>query len=380
MASLSDAGLPAGNERIRGKATWRLVRNIVLPVLAARVVMLAFGWFAVAVLGPGALGDGLLGMWNRWDGPHFLELAATGYGPPTDPNRIVLFPLYPLTIDLVGYVLPPLGAAMLISLLATIAAALGLYQLVRFDGSERLARMSVVAMLVFPTAYAFVAPYSEALFLALAVWSFVAIRNDDPRLAGILGALAAATRIQGVFLLPALGLEYLIARRRLDKDVFWILFVGVGFAAYLAINQAYFGDPLHFVGVQQRTFYVHNELPWVAVGNLISGTEGHPVNESWVTIYFAPLVSLILLAAVTLWAVVSKHSRLSYALYTAISLVSFATLSWPISVPRYILGVFPIFIALGSCFRSAVGQAVLMASVMLLAVFTGLFVIGHWAF
>ena len=380
MASLSDAGLPAGSERIRARARWRLVRNIVLPVLAVRVVMLAFGWLAVAVFGPGALGDGVLGIWNRWDGPHFLELAATGYGPPTDPARIVLFPLYPLTIDLASYLLPPLGSAMLISLLATIAAALGLYRLVRFDSSERLARMAVVALLVFPTSYAFVAPYSEALFLALAVWSFVAIRNDDPRMAGILGALAAATRIQGVFLLPALGLEYLIARRRLDKDVFWILFVGLGLAVYLAINQVYFGDPLHFVAVQQSTFYVHNTLPWVAVGNLINATAAHPADESWVTIYFAPLASLILLAGVTVWAAVSKHSRPSYAIYAAISLVSFATLSWPISIPRYILGVFPMFIALGSCFRSALGQAVLMASVMLLAVFSALFVIGHWAF
>jgi hypothetical protein len=60
--------------------------------------------------------------------------------------------------------------------------------------------------------------------------------------------------------------------------------------------------------------------------------------------------------------------------------VTFASLSWPISVPRYIIGVFPIFIALGSAYRSALGQVVLMASVMLMSVLTVLFVIGHWAF
>lgn len=380
MASWLNFGPQGVSARLRRSARWRVVRDIVLPVLAVRLVMLAFGWLAAAIFAPGALGDGVLGVWNRWDGPHFLELAATGYGPPTDPARIVLFPLYPLMIDLGSYVLPPLGTAMLISLASTIAAAVGLHRLVRLDSPDRLARLAVVALVAFPTAYALVAPYSEALFLALAVWSFVAIRRDDPRLAGILGALAAFTRIQGVFLLPALGLEYLLLRRRLDRDVFWILFVAVGLAGYLAINQAYFGDPLHFVAVQETTFFVHNTLPWVALRNLFDGTVAGPVNESWITIYLAPLVSFGLLAWVTVWSVVSKHSRPSYAIYTGISLIAFASLSWPISVPRYLLGVFPIFIALGSAFRSALGQVALMASVLLLAVFSALFVMGHWAF
>jgi Gpi18-like mannosyltransferase len=358
----------------------RTMRDIVIPVLAIRVVLMIFGWLAVIVYYPGATNDGFLGIWNRWDGPHFLELAATGYGPPTDPARIVLFPLFPLAIKIGSFFLAPLAAAMAISLVSTVVAAVGLDRLVRLDGPPRLARMSVLALVAFPTAYALIAPYSEALFLALAVWAFVAIRRDDVRLAGVLGALAALTRIQGIFLLPALGLEYLMIRRRLDRDVLWLALMGVGLAVYLAINQIYFGDPLRFVAVQESTFHVRNTLPWVAVGDLVNSVATAQPNEGWVTVFLAPLASFMLLAWVTAWTLMSRHSRPSYAVYTGISLIAFASLNWPISVPRYILGVFPMFIALGSAYRTAVGQALLVAGVMLMALFTGLFVIGHWAF
>jgi Gpi18-like mannosyltransferase len=341
---------------------------------------MVFAALAAAVFRPEVLAGDLPSMWNRWDGPHFLELAAGGYGPPTDPARIVLFPLFPLAIRLGSVLLPPVWAALSIALIASVAAAIGLYRLISLDGSRNLAKSGVLAMVVFPTAYAFVAPYSEALFLALAVWSFVAIRRDDVRLAGILGALAALTRIQGIFLLPALALEYFLARRRIDRDFVWILFVGSGLLAYLAINQVYFGDPLHFVAVQRDTFFVRNVLPWDAVSTLVSGVVSGQWNEGWVTTYVAPLASLVLLGAVTVWCLVNRASRPSYALYAAISLVSFATLSFPISVPRYLLGVFPIFIALGSWFRSSFGPAVMLGSVLLLGLFTTLFVIGHWAF
>jgi hypothetical protein len=348
--------------------------------VAARIVLLVFGWLALAVFAPHVLDRGFLEIWNQWDGPHFLEIAAGGYGPPTDPARIVLFPLYPATIAAGSLIAPPLVAAMAIALVSTIAAASGLYRLVRLDGPPQLARSTVVAMLVFPTAYAFVAPYSEALFLALAVWSFVALRDDNPRLAGTLGALAALTRIQGAFLLPALAVEYFVVRRRIGRDFGWILFVGVGFAAYLALNLVTFGDALHFVEVQEATFRVHNTLPWLVLPGLVRGALAGPPSESWLTTLVAPLVALGIVLATTVWTIVSRHARPGYAVYTAISLIAFASLSFPISVPRYVLGVFPIFIALGSWSRSTVGQALLLASTLLLAALTTLFVMGHWAF
>jgi hypothetical protein len=56
-------------------------------------------------------------------------------------------------------------------------------------------------------------------------------------------------------------------------------------------------------------------------------------------------------------------------------------LNWPVSVPRYLLGVFPMFVAGGSTARRfGLGGALATLSVLLLGAFTTLFVIGHWAF
>jgi len=363
---------------VRNQQAWT---DAVIPTLAIRLVLMAFAVLAVVVFRPDILGpDAWLNLWNRWDAPHFLEIAKYGYLPPADPARIVLFPLYPALIAAGSVVLAPLASAMLVSLFAGLAAAAGLHRLVRLDQSRPAARAAVLAMAIFPTAFAFVAPYSESLFAALTIWSFVRAREGDWRGAGILGALAAFTRIQGLFIIPALAIEYLLARRRIDRSAFWVGFVGVGFLGYLAVNLIAFGDPLYFLGVQRDTFKVVNVPPWVMLGDLWNNIWAARSGESLVTVYLAPLAAFAILTATCVWAVVSRRSRPSYAVYALLSLIAFASLSWPISVPRYLLGVFPIFLAMGIALQRPIGPAIAVASTLLLGLFTALFAIGHWAF
>src|SRR5205085_12615076 len=174
----------------------------VLPTILLRVVLLGFGLLAVVIFRGDALPRAWLDIWNRWDAPHFIEIARYGYGPPADPARIVLFPLFPWLIRVGSLVTSPVVAGMAIAFLSSLVAAAGLYRLARFDHGRATARWTVVAMSVFPTAYALAAPYSEATFLAFAVWAFVRAREDNWRAAGILTLLAGATRIQGAFLIP----------------------------------------------------------------------------------------------------------------------------------------------------------------------------------
>ena len=174
-------------ERIRSITRHEAWVDALVPTFAIRLALMAIAVLAVVVLRPDALpADPWLQIWNRWDGPHFLEIAAYGYLPPADPARIVLFPLYPLLIAIGAIAVPPLVSAMLVSFIAGLVAAVGLYRLVRLDDSRPAARAAVVAMAIFPTAFAFVAPYSESLFAALAIWAFVRARQDDWRGAGIL--------------------------------------------------------------------------------------------------------------------------------------------------------------------------------------------------
>jgi hypothetical protein len=368
-----------GSSRLLRREAWL---DAVLPTAILRVVVLVYALLAVIVLHGEALPSGsFLEMWNRWDAPHFFEIAEHGYGPPADPARIVLFPLLPVLIRLGSVVTEPLVAAMFISFVATLAAAAGLHRLIRMDHGRPIARWGVLAMSIFPTAFTLVAPYSEAPFLAFTVWSFVAARQGRWPAAGLLALLAGATRIQGAFLLPALIVEYWLAERRVGRDAPWLVLAAGGPLIYLAINALTFGDPLYFVEVQREVFRVSTVAPWTALWNAWNGVQAFQPSAFWATVYLAPFVAICLLAVTTIWTLFGKGSRPSYAVYTGLTLVSFLTLSWPISVPRYLMGVFTIFIAAGGLGRRPwLGSPLFVASILLFGLCTALFVAGQWAF
>ena len=354
--------------------------DAVLPTLGVRFALLVFAPIAVILLGdPGARAGVPLNLWNAWDAPHYLEVARLGYDPAGDPARSVLFPLLPLLLRFGSVFMPGLIAGLLISVVATVAAAVGIYRLARLDGgSRRIARAAALAVSIFPTSFALTPPYAEPLFTALVVWSFLQARRANWVGAGILGMLAGLTRLPGIFVLPALLLE--LRGRTRSPRMLALLLIGLAPAIYLAINWWAYGDPLFFVGVQQRVFAVQTVPPWVAFGNLISSVSTLGGDSFWAMVYVAPLLALVLLAVVLAWTALSRRSRGSYIVYVGISLLSFASLSWPISVPRYILGVFPLFLMLGGLARSRFATPLAVASVLLLGLFTAEFALGRWAF
>jgi len=83
-----------------------------------------------------------------------------------------------------------------------------LYKLVRLDLSKSIAKRTIIYLLIFPTAFYFTMVYTESLFLMFILGSFYFARTRRFWLAGILGALGAMTRLPGIFLFPALGVEW----------------------------------------------------------------------------------------------------------------------------------------------------------------------------
>jgi hypothetical protein len=378
-ASDAPSSAPSFDARVvefLGTAVWR---DAMMPTIAIRLTLLAAGFILVPIFRPDVFNAAdPLAIWNRWDVPHYLEVARAGYA---DPNRSVVFPLFPVLINLVSVVLPALLAGMLISLVATVAAAAGLYQLVRLDHSRSTARAAVLAMNVFPTAYWLSAAYSDAVFLAFVVWAFLTARREDWEQAGVLALLAGATRVQGAFLAPALVVEYLMVYRRPGRQMLWLVLGLGGLALYLGINQVTYGNPLYFVEIQKATFFLENVPPWTVIQRLVTGVATHAHDETWVTIYLAPLVAYLVLGLTTAWTILTRPRRSSYVVYTGLTLLTLLTLSWPISMPRYLLGVAPLFVGLGILGRRpGFGSAWLVVSIILLGAFMTLLLIGHWAF
>lgn len=351
--------------------------DAVLLTLGIRLALLVAAPVAVILFGDEAARTRIpLDLWNAWDAPHYFEVAAVGY---VDPARAVLFPLLPAMLRVGSLLVPPLVAGMLISIAASVAAAVALYRLGRLDGADRrVARGIVLAMSVFPTSFALVPPYTEPLFLAFAAWSVLRARRSDWVGAGVLGLLAALTRLPGILLLPALVLE--LRGQPRSPRMLALTLILVGPLAYVGINWIAYGDPLAFIGVQREVFRVETIAPWQALASLWAAVSTPRADPGWLMIYLAPLLAILLLAATTVWALVAARGRPSYAVYAGLSLLIFASVSWPISVPRYILGVFPIFLMLGGFARSRVGGAVLVGSAIILGFMTAEFALGRWAF
>ena len=325
--------------------------------------------------------------WEKWDALWFLRIADVGYSD-ADPSA-AFFPLYPILIRAVAPLLGghPLAAALLISNLAYLGALFTVYELTRLEFDDRYARRTVLYLALFPTAFFFLAPYTESLFLLFSAGSLLAAKRKQWAFAGALGALAAATRSIGLVLIVALALEALSQARAsegnrmsaLMKALPWAALPGVGAAAYLFYWYRTNGDwltPLRDQSGWLREFhYVWETLVngtrtgFEFIGSYAGGF--HQLDWIVVTVALAALVWVVL------------HARPTYIAYTFVSLViplSFIFGGRPfMSVPRFIAVLFPLFwalVAFADRFRAH--ELVVAASAAGLGVCTLLFV--NWYF
>ena len=111
-----------------------------------------------------------------------------------------------------------------------------LYHLLRLDYSRTVARMALIALVAFPSAFSFMALYTESLFLLLGVAALYCGRRDRWALAGLFCGLAALCRVPGAMLVIPLGVRWLMVHRREWRrrwsDVPWL---ALGPAALLAV-------------------------------------------------------------------------------------------------------------------------------------------------
>ncbi len=147
----------------------------------------------------GFVGD-LVAPLRLWDGLWYKLIAEKGYGF-ADANA-AFWPLFPWLMrighDITGAA--PETVGWIIANLSFFGALILLYRLIAMDFDSRVARRTLWVVALFPTSLFFSAVYTESLFLMLAVGALLAGRQGNWWLAGIAGALAALTRSYGVLL------------------------------------------------------------------------------------------------------------------------------------------------------------------------------------
>jgi len=224
----------------------------------------------------------LLGPWQRFDTLHYIHLAIYGYEPGT--VHTVFPPLYPLLIRLAGGLLNGqyLLAALLVSNLCAIGYLMIFLALARQEIGQAAAR-SQVYVLLYPWAFFLLAGYSEPLFLMLVGLMFLVMQRRCTWAAGLFGALAALTRLQGGTLTLVLLFEHLRQRGfRLwppPKDALGALLPSLASLGFLAWRAWSGIEP---TTVTYATLWQHKPAwPWVGmitnVRNMLAGT-AHPTD------------------------------------------------------------------------------------------------------
>jgi hypothetical protein len=362
-------------------------REVAGLVLAFKALVLLFGAQAFTVTTNSLLPSlrGWLEIWDRWDAPHYLDIARDGYVTEGVASRwIVFYPLYPWLIRGAAILTRDyLTAAFLISGAASIAAGLLLYRLARLDESDEVARGAVFFLLIFPTAYFLHIGYTESLFLALALGAFLAARGGRWWVAGIVGLLAGMTRVNGLALVPALGFEVYAqwreGGRRWRWEWLWCAAPLAGFGLYLLLNQYVFGDPFEFLRAQETYWAKRLTWPWVGIQGAWRALWRREASEAQM-VGAQELLFVALGLGCTIWAAV--RARASYAVWMAANWLLWTSTKFILSVPRYTLVMFPIFILFARASQAhAVWRAVLVVwSLLFMGLFVTRFVQGYWGF
>jgi hypothetical protein len=331
----------------------------------------------------------VLDLWNRWDVHSYLRLAEVGYvqsSPPpnaADPLYIVFLPFFPLAVCLVSLVVQNLLlSGLLVSFAASVAAGYFLFRLVALDADEAAAWRAVILLFSFPAAYFLAAPFSEALFLFAILASVYTARTGHWAATGVAGALATGTRVTGIALAPALLVEVFARRAGVCESVrrlAWISLAAAGLLTYLAINQIVHGDPLYFLEAQRNNWGQHLVRPWepvqVAIETLLAGR-----NDFTFTFIYAGRIAGVLVALPLLVLAVWRL-RLADVLYGWTGFLLMVSASWLISLPRYLLVLYPLFV-IGARFTRSRGVfvPVVLAGAALQGWLMWLYTAGLWTF
>jgi hypothetical protein len=351
---------------------------------------------------------------RTWDALWYRLIALEGYGGGVQSAKAAFWPLLPgimrggnsltgWSVDSVGY---------LVANLSFLGALLVLYRLIALDyGDEAVARRTLWTLALFPTAFYFAAAYTESLFLFLSAGALYLWRRNLLWLAGVVGIGAALARSGGVFLiLPFLALLW--DRYRRDWRGYW---PGIVPALFPALGPAIFAVILHrdqgnwnaFIDVQAQ-WNRYSAMPWETLRCAVATCHelgGEPDGVSWTWLSD-------LLAAPSWGTITSQEWRVDVAnsdvlelvvtvLFLGLAVVGLRLLPfyltlWSLpglvipllqpsqvhalmSMPRFVLVLFPLFIVLGKLIQPRIIQIPwFIVSVTLLVLLTAQFALWYW--
>jgi hypothetical protein len=309
---------------------------------------------------------------SRWDGGWYLSIVRHGYPSvlpagtgPAAQSSVAFFPGYPMLVRSLSSPtgLPPVLVGVIVSLLAGLAAAAGLWHLAVRLSDEDAADRAVVLFAFLPSAFVMSMVYADALFLALAVWCLIALLDGRWAVAGSTAAMAGLVRPTAVALCVACAWSAVVSIR---ENGSWRALIAPALAPwggllYLGYLWIHTGHPFAFFDVEARGWGNRFDA---GVAN-IRRALGH-LAEAHMTFFVAEFAIVVGGIAVGSWLLARWHAPGSMAVYVAVVLGLAMLGSNPVSFPRFLLAAFPALVPLARriSFRTAMAIAAVSAVLM----------------
>lgn len=341
------------------------------------------------------LKSGFLGKigWDNMDGVHYVSIAKNSYFQ----YEQAFFPGYPLLIRFFSKGLnidPSLVGFSLSNIFIFLASAV-FYKLISEKFSPHIAKWSIIFLYIFPASFFFSAVYTESFFLFLILSVFYFSHKQKWYLAGLFGALASFTRLVGIFLFPALLIEWWLNHKKTTmkqysneamkqyikvtiKQLLSLFLIPLGLLIYMHYLYISVGDPLFFF--HSQPFFGAGRsgnrlilLPQVIFRYLkIFTTASLSYNY-----FIAVLEILSLILAVYLLLKNLKKIPLSWQVFSWLSLLTPTLTGSLSSMPRYILTIVPLYYLL-AINHKIVKYLLIIVFVLLQIILAGFFLQGYF--
>ncbi|HEX4055519.1 MAG TPA: hypothetical protein VHX86_14740 [Tepidisphaeraceae bacterium] len=270
--------------------------------------------------------------------------------------------------------------------------------------SSEVTTHTLLAMCLVPMTFFFRMPYSEAMFLAIAILTLYAIVLNWPLVVvAFFAGLATSVRPVAIALvLPVMWYAWVTSRSKwhaVGRFSYAVPLASWGLAAYMMFLYLRFGQPLAFAHTQLNQ---HMRPPAASADRVLSLLSWSPIYDAynpaspgyWRALhnspsrifsmqFFNPIywVATVLLVAWGKW----KRWMSAYEVLLSIPLLAipYLTLGYEVrmnSQARYATAVFPVYIVLGRIFARmpwVISVAIFALFGFLLGVYTALFVTDH---
>jgi hypothetical protein len=229
------------------------------------------------------------------------------------------------------------------------------------------------------------APYTEALFLALALGAWLSAQHRRYVWMGVLAGAAVLTRANGIFLIVALAVLLATTRARV-RDYTWLLIPVATFVGWIGYVSTLRGDWGEWLSAQRVQWGRELVDPFTAFSTSVTAAL-RPCSDprfcwfSYNEMFMArmELLAAAVLVATSLWLLWRR--RWPEATYVVLTSMAVLTSSWYFSLPRFLLAVWPVTLVIGLLLSRQVWARWLwgMVAVPMAVLWTAIFSVGLWA-